>query len=250
MQGLAYFSTEESASFMNSDQKSADPSATPVEPELVADKPVIKQQSNGWRTFGIVVITMVITLAIGYWVVSNYLFPTSFTPVTLNKVEQQHLDQKLERLGRHTDSSQKPSLQPEAYSEAGASRDISLSEKEFNALLANNTDLASKLAIDLSDNLASAKLLVKLDPSFPLLGGETVKVTAGMELSLSSGQPHAILKGVSIWGVPLPNAWLGNMKNIDLFQEFGEAGGFWQLIKEGVDVIEVKEGELHITLKE
>jgi hypothetical protein len=207
---------------------------------------------NGWRTFGIVVITVFITVSIGYWAVSSYLFPTSFTPVVLSKKDQQRLDQKLERLGVSTGSSssrQKP-LQPEAYSESGASREINFSEKEFNALLARNTDLASKLAIDFSDNLASAKLLVNLDPDLPVLGGKTLKMTAGMEIKLSNGKPSAILKGVSVWGVPIPNAWLGNLKNTDLNKEFGQAGGFWQAINEGVEEIEVKEGKLHIKLKE
>ena len=40
------------------------------------------------------------------------------------------------------------------------------------------------------------------------------------------------------------------MKNIDLFKEFGQAGGFWQLINDGVETIEVKEGKLRIKLKE
>lgn len=209
---------------------------------------------NGWRTFGIVVITVFITASVGYWLVTSYLFPTAFTPVVLSEKDQQRLDQKLERLGigagGNTGTSRQKTLEPEAYSEADASRDIDFSEKEFNALLAKNTDLASKLAFDFSDNLASAKLLVNLDPDFPILGGKTLKVTAGMEIKLANGKPSAILKGVSVWGVPLPNAWLGNLKNTDLNKEFGEAGGFWQAINEGVEEVEVKEGKLHIKLKE
>ena len=213
-----------------------------------------KPAQNGWRTFGIVVITVFITASVGYWLVASYLFPTAFTPVVLSEKDQQRLDQKLERLGigtgGNTGASTQKKLEPEAYSEAGASRDIDFSEKEFNALLAKNTDLASKLAFDFSDNLASAKLLVNLDPDFPVLGGKTLKVTAGMEIKLSNGKPSAILKGVSVWGVPIPNAWLGNLKNTDLNKEFGEAGGFWQAINEGVEEIEVQEGKLHIKLKE
>lgn len=71
-----------------------------------------------------------------------------------------------------------------------------------------------------------------------------------MVLSLSNGKPIAILKGVSVWGVPLPNAWLGHMKNTNLIEEFGQAGGFWQAINDGVESIEVKEGTLRIKLKE
>jgi hypothetical protein len=211
---------------------------------------------NGWRTFGIVVITIFITVSIGYWLVTSYLFPTAFTPVVLSAKDQQRLEQKLERLGGGTGSATQKNagpqktLEPEAYSEAGASRDIDFSEKEFNALLAKNTDLADKLAFDFSDNLASAKLLINLDPDFPVLGGKTLKVTAGMEIKLANGKPSAILKGISVWGVPIPNAWLGNLKNTDLNKEFGEAGGFWQAINKGVEEIEVREGKLHIKLKE
>ena len=224
-------------------------SELPAEP-VQAQAPV---QKNPWRTFGIVMISVLVTLGVAYWLFTAYLFPTSFKPVQLNKQEQLRLDSKLKRLGVQVQTqapTQRPALEPEPYSEAGASRDIHFSERELNALLAHNTDLASKLAINLSDNLASAKLLVDLDPELPLFGGKTLKVTAGMELSLHQGQPRAILKGVSVWGVPLPNAWLGNLKNVDLIHEFGSAGGFWQAMKEGVESIEVREGELHIRLKE
>jgi len=217
---------------------------------LPANEPTSSSQNparNPWRTFGIIVITVAVTLAVVYWVINVYLFPSAFTPVTLSHKEQQRLDRKLERLG-FTPSGE-PALKPEPYRETDASRDITFSEKELNALLAHNTDLASKLAIDLSDNLASAKLLIHLDPDMPFFGGKTLKVTAGLELRIKNGQPLAILKGVSVWGVPLPNAWLGNMKNINLIQEFGDAGGFWQAIKDGVDTLEIKEGKLHVILK-
>lgn len=206
-----------------------------------------RHASNPWRTFGIIVITVAVTLGITYWVVTAYLFPSHFTPVTLNQKEQQRLNHKLERLGITPPGEQ--ALKPKPYSETDASRDISFSEKELNALLANNTDLASKVAIDLSENLASAKILIPLDPDMPFFGGKTLKVTAGLELKIKNGHPRAVLKGVSVWGVPLPNAWLGNMKNIDLMQEFGDAGGFWQAIKDGVDELEIKEGKLHVILK-
>ncbi len=209
--------------------------------------PTSSPAGNGWRTFGIVVITMALTLGVGYWAVNAYLFPAAFKPVQLSEKEQQRLDGKLQQL---VPSAAPSRLEPEAYSEAGASREIHLSEKELNALLSKNTDLASRLAIDLSENLASAKLLVHLDPDFPFLGGNTIKINAGMELHLQDGRPVATLRGVSVWGVPLPNAWLGNMKNTNLIEEFGQAGGFWQAINDGVEELEIKEGELRIKLKE
>ena len=125
-----------------------------------------------------------------------------------------------------------------------------MTERELNALLAKNTDLAQKLAIDLSDDLASAKLLVPLDPDFPFLGGKTLKVTAGVELRYSNKQPVVIIRGVSIWGVPIPNAWLGGIKNIDLVSEFGMERGFWRILAAGVENIRIADGRLSVTLKE
>ena len=51
-------------------------------------------------------------------------------------------------------------------------------------------------------------------------------------------------------GVPLPNAWLGGLKNIDLVKEFGADEGFWNTFSAGVDSISVVEGFLNIRLKE
>jgi hypothetical protein len=210
----------------------------------------VTKQSNGWRTFGIVVITMAVTLVAGYFVFTYYLFPSEFSPVTLSETEQQRLEQKLDRLGIQTErrSTGKP-LAPERYSESEANREIYFSEKELNALIAHNTELASKLAIDLSDNLASARLLIDLDPDMPFVGGKTLKVTAGLELRIDKRNPRAILKGVSVWGVPLPNDWLGNLRNIDLLREFGNAGGFWQAINNGVEEIEITDGKLRVKLR-
>ena len=231
---------------MTTEQLSADTSTDP---------PPVRQQHNGWRTLGIIVITMAVTLAVGYWAVTTWLFPTEFKPVVLNQEQQQTLDRKIKLLGGNSQSiektaSEKEAIEPEAYSEVGASREVEFSERELNALLAKNTELANKLAIDLSNNLVSAKLLVDVDPDFPVLGGKTIKVTGGMELRLVNSKPSAVLKGISVWGVPLPNAWIGNIKNVDLVQEFGEAGGFWQALNEGVEKIEVKDGRLLIQLKE
>jgi hypothetical protein len=226
---------------MTTEQPSADISTVP---------PPDPQQHNGWRTFGIVVITMAVTLAVGYWAVTTWLFPTEFKPVVLNQEQQQILDQKIRLLGGSSRSGENEAIEPEAYSEVGASREVEFSEREVNALLAKNTELANKLAIDLSDDLVSARLLVDVDPDFPLLGGKTIKVTGGMELRLVGSKPSAVLKGISVWGVPLPNAWIGNIKNVDLVQEFGDAGGFWQAISEGVEKIEVRDGRLLIQLKE
>jgi len=211
----------------------------------------------------IVVITILVTLGGSYWFLKTYVFAREFEPVELNVKEQKALDAKLRTLGYQPDSApveprgpsrdefdERGVLKPERYSERGAKREIDFNERELNALLANNTDLARKLAIDLSADLVSVKLLVPMDPDFPVLGGQTLRFNAGVELTYLKGEPSVVLKGVSIMGVPVPNAWLGGLKNVDLVTEFGAGPGFWKTFSEGVDDIRVEDGRVKIKLKE
>lgn len=203
---------------------------------------------------GLVLLTVFISVSVTLWVVQYFLFPKPFKPVTLNAHETSVLEHKLQQIGLpnllETASSQTTELTPEPYTEVGAKREISLSEKELNALLAKNTDMAETAVIDLADNLASAKILLPLDPDFPFIGGKTLKVSAGIELAYADAKPIVKLKGVSVWGVPVPNAWLGNLKNVDLVNEFGGDAGFWQSFAAGIEDIHVEEGHLLIKLKE
>jgi len=106
------------------------------------------------------------------------------------------------------------------------------------------------LVIDFSEDLASARLILPVDPDFPVLGGKTIKASAGVELSFRSGRPLVILRGISIWGVPIPNAWLGNLKNVDLIEKFGHNPGFWKGFSAGIKEIKVTDGHLLIILNE
>jgi len=188
--------------------------------------------------------------------------------VTLNPHEEQVLTAKLENLdsigtavnAHRNDIPNKSSksdrfdpnatLEPEPYSEKGIKREINFTERELNALLAKNTDLAKKLAIDLSDDLISAKLLLPVDEDFPIFGGKTLRVRTGVVFTYDKGKPVVILKGITIMGVPIPNAWLGGIKNIDLVEEFGADTGFWKTFSDGVEDIKIEEGFLKLKLKE
>lgn len=205
---------------------------------------------------GIILLTVFLSVGITLWAVNHYVFPKKFDPVVLSQQEDDNLNTKLKQFSLHSNTSyanssiEKNKLEPEKYSEQNAKREINLSERELNALLAKNTDLANKLAIDLSENLASGKLLVPMDDDFPILGGKTLKISAGIELSFANEHPIIKLRGVSVMGIPIPNAWLGGIKNVDLINEFGQDEGFWKAFADGVDNIHVNEGNLVIKLKE
>ena len=241
-----------------------------------------KKGFSGLQVVGIMVGVMLITVLVTVFAARTWLFPKPFTPVVLTPQEEQQLEKKLEQFdtisssptaskssltGKNTpaiDTHQPESggpvrpdeltstghLKPETYSEKSASREIDLSEREINSLLAKNTDLARKVAIDLAEDLISLKILLPVDPDFPMLGGKTLRVRAGAELTYRDRRPIVKLRGVSIMGIPVPNAWLGGLKNIDLVKEFGTDSGFWKTFADGVETINVRDGKLYIKLKE
>ena len=218
-----------------------------------------KKGISGVHIVWIVLLTILLTAVVTFWFVRSYIYPKDFEPVELNTAEQQTLNAKLRVLGyepeevTHQQQGSKETdqqwLRPEAYSEAGGKREVSFSERELNAMIANNPDLAKKLAFDMSDNLLSSRMLIRVDPDFPLLGGKTLRVAAGVEMAFRNNKPVVVLKGVSIMGIPVPNAWLGGLKNIDLINEFGDDQGFWAGFSDGVEEINIQEGKLRVKLK-
>lgn len=221
----------------------------------------VKKGFSGSQVALFVLLAMLVTAGLSYWFIRTYVLPADFKPVELSIKEQSRLDDKLRILGvnprellpaakRKDEVDADGRLIPEAYTEDAQKRDVRMSERELNAMLASNPDLAKRFAIDLSNDLASAKLLIPVDPDMPMFGGKTLRVNAGVELSYRDEQPVVKLRGISIMGVPMPNAWLGNLKNVDLVEQFGGGPGFWSSFSKGIDMIEIADGELHIKLRE
>jgi len=212
------------------------------------------------QVMGIGALVMFMTALLTAWWVKHYIYASKFTPTVLTAKEQKVLDSKLVKLEESTKEDlavpkkrrheKGTPLKPEAYSEEGAKREISLTEKELNALIAKNPEVAQRVAIDLSDNLISIKMIVPIDEEIPALGGKTLRLNLGVILSYQHGRPVVVLKGVSLGGIPVPNAWLGNLKNKNLVKEFGAEDGFWKLFSDGVADLKVKEGHILIKLKE
>ena len=217
-----------------------------------------KRGFSAMQVLAIVAVSSCIAVVATGFAIKLLLFPSPFKPVVLDAEEEQHLAAKIQAFedgGKNAPPQQKDHddngvLIPEKYSEDGSSRQISFTERELNAILAKNTNLAETLAVDLAEDMISIKLLIPLDSDFPMLGGKTLKVKAGAELAYRDGRPVVKIVGVSLMGVPMPNAWLGGIKNIDLVEEFGGTGGGWDTFADGVDSIRVVEGHLNIQLKE
>lgn len=233
-------------------------------PEYMTGKTDDKNQTKSkWpRILGIIALFFIVVITVSVWWIKHNLYANPFNPTKLNEREQQVLNTKLERLeqsfqkqgkfsGTRIDEEMtKGRLEPEDYIEDPARREIRISQKELNALIAKDEKAARQIAINLSDDMISLKLIIPVDKDIPFLGGKTLRLSCGVTLRHEAGKPVVALRGVSIGGIPIPNAWLGNLKNVDLVHEFNGQHGFWGTLSKGVEDIKVSNGSLSIKLRE
>jgi hypothetical protein len=157
-------------------------------------------------------------------------------PVVLTQVEKEAVEKKVEMI-------QKPA---DPRYEKG-SREIVLSERELNGLLNERTALGRSLRFELATNAIHARVETDLDPDLPLLGGRHLKARARFLTGEGAGVSGFTLDDVTVWGISLPNEWLGGLKGRDLLGELlGGKGGRIP----GVEEFKVETGRLTVRLAE
>lgn len=215
------------------------------------DTPATPRRLSLKAVAGIVVLAVIFSVAVTLIAARLWLFPGLINPVDMNQREEQILEAKLNTLQKaemDQNASSSPSLAPEPYLEMPEDRVIYFTQRELNALIARNPDLAHRVSLHLSQGLISATMLVDLPRDFPVLGSQTIRVSTGLHLDYQQGRPVVTIKGVTIMGVPVPGAWLGGLKERDLVAFYGTDAGFWQVFSQGVTDLRVEQGKLRVEL--
>lgn len=179
---------------------------------------------------GVITFLLVTTCAAAYWWHNRPI-----TPIVLNASEQQKLDQKME-------VTQKRSYQP-------GEKIITLSEREVNALFHSNTGLGDRVKFELADDAIHARIRTELDEDLPVIGGHTLKAKARFILKDQEQHPAIILDDFTVWGISLPNAWLGDFKGKNLISDLGFNNPTNDIAR-GIKEIKVNHGEITIELAE
>jgi hypothetical protein len=157
-------------------------------------------------------------------------------PVVLSGAEKAAVAEKVEAI-------QKP--EEPAYEKGG--KEIVLTERELNGLLHENTTLGNSVCFELATNAVHARVETDLDPDLPLVGGKRLKARARFLVAEEPGKAALILEDLTVWGISLPNDWLGGLKGKDLLGEaIGAKGGRIP----GVEEFRVEPGKLTIRLME
>jgi len=189
-------------------------------------------RKKSWMIKGIIALGCLLAVLLGLWWWSN----RPIRPVELSAQEKAVVAEKMEII-------QKPA---EAVYEKGG-KEIVLTERELNGLLNENTTLGNSVCFELATNAIHARVETDLDPDLPVLGGKRLKARARFLVGDAQGKAALILEDLTVWGISLPNEWLGGLKGHDLLGEaIGAKGGKIP----GVEEFKVEPGKLTIRLKE
>lgn len=194
--------------------------------------PTPPARRNSCLVKGLIVLALLALVLGGLWWWHN----RPIQPVQLTPEEKSVVEAKVEAI-------QKPS-EPE-YVKGG--KEIILTERELNGLLNENTSLGKSVSFELATNAIHARIETDLDPGLPVLGGKHLKARARFLVSEDPGKAALVLDDVTVWGISLPNDWLGGLKGQDLLgQALGGKGGKIA----GVEEFRIESGKLVIRLAE
>ncbi|MGC4015497.1 MAG: hypothetical protein QM755_13415 [Luteolibacter sp.] len=205
----------------------------PLPPSAPAPAPAKKR---GCLVPALISIIVVLLVVIGAWFWIN----RPIKPVQLSAQEKAAVEAKLEAV-------QQPASPSRPTYEKGA-KEIILTERELNGLLNENTQLGNTLKFELVPGAVHARYETDLDKDLPVVGGKRLKARARFFVNNDQGHPHLVLDDLTVWGVSLPNDWLGGLKGRDLLGDTlgqGRQGGL-----AGVEDIQVEDGQIRIKLKE
>jgi hypothetical protein len=201
-----------------------------TENSTTSGKPAFTSSCFFKALIGIGVLLLVIG---GIW----WWFNRPIQPVQLTTQEKATVEAKVEAI-------QKPA---EAQYEKG-SKEIILTERELNGLLNEKTSLGKSVSFELVTNAIHARIETDLDPDLPIVGGKRLKAKARFLVSDTPGKPSFIVDDVTVWGVSLPNDWLGGLKGRDVFSEILGGGKGGKVA--GVEEFKIESGRLLIRLSE
>lgn len=203
---------------------------------------------------GLILLALLLIISVAVWISKYYFFPQFLSPVTLNSQEEQILQQKLNAMSKDNTVVANPNTavlqRVSAMSLAPSAQEISLSEKELNALLARYTTRGKQIAIDLNDTLTQATLLIPIQENIPFIGGDSIKSRADVIWPSQTDPPVVQFTQVRPQGFDLPAQWLTPFNQLDLRQEVLDANERWQEVVKRIQSLKVQGDHLLIRFKD
>jgi hypothetical protein len=215
-------------------------------PSVSASPPVVSSLKKPALIATSIVLTCCLLTAVGtVWWVKRNLYASPLHPVELSLTEQSALNDKLAQLELAEEV-----VPPPSAPENKDPRTLFLTAKEINAFLADQ-GVGEQVKIDLSRNRIAANFLLPIDENAPLFAGTTLRIRLAISALMNeTGKLVIKVDDISLGGIPLPNAWLGDIKGLDLVSgEIGNDPAVKRFVS-GIKDFRLENGQVQIVLNE
>lgn len=227
------------------------PLANPTGEPVASDS---LHSGSSWKKKLIVVLVVILaccgfTAAATAWWVKRNFNASPLRPASLTQAEQKVFDEKVGTLSAAADTPKDDGKTPEQRA-AEAKRTLILTDKEINAFLAKQ-GIGERVKVNMRDGGIEATALVPVEKDFPLLGGTTVRLTLALSGAMGADQrPAFALTDLSVGGIPVPNAWLGYVKGVNLLAADVENDPAVKHFLAGIREFEIESGSIRVVLSE
>jgi hypothetical protein len=211
----------------------------------------------------ILLISALVSAAVIGWFQYNFN-PAPMQPVVLSEVEKQAFTTKLSAFGDPAltpvtlkfpasgpTSAPASSATPAPTVPAGLeNKTIILTEREVNAYLASQ-NLGEHIQVSFGEGRVITAIIVEVPPDFPILPGQKVRarITFGTGLT-PQHKLSLVFNDLHVGGISLPNAWLGDLKGVDLIAENLQRDPTLQRFLSGIRSLEIHPEGARVILNE
>ena len=225
------------------------------QPSPVVAPPSVPQPASiaprsSWRKKALIVTSIVfgtatLTIAGTAWWVKRNVYASPFTPVALSATEQSALDQKLEVL-KQSGTAEAAPVDPEI-----AKRTLTITDREINAFL-EQQGLGEQVKVSLQNGGGTATFLLPMSSDGVPGSGPTLRISVSLGAKMDQDKKFALsISDVSVGGVPLPNAWLGNMKGLNMLADAPISDDpALKAFVAGIRDFSIRAGQLNVVLNE
>lgn len=226
----------------------------PTVPVVPAPAAAVKPRSS-WKKKALIVTSIILgsaTLAAAgtAWWVKRNIYASPFSPVVLAATEQAALNGKLEALKQSGELN--PAVAPTAPVDPEVEkRTLTLSDREINAFL-KEQGLGEQIKVSLHNGGGTATFLLPLNPEQEVGKGATVRISVSLGAKMGADKKFALsLTDVSVGGLPLPNAWLGDIKGLNLLADSPVSDDpVFKAFAAGIRDFNIQSGVMRVVLNE
>ncbi len=220
--------------------------ASPQVPSAASIAPRSSWQKKALIASGIILGTATIAVASTAWYVKHNFYASAEAPVVLSATEQTVLNDKLAVLKQSAEAPPAAPVDPETQK-----RTLTLSEREINAFLEQN-GVSDQIKVALNEGGATATVLLPIGEDSEVGKGMTLRVGLAVAAKMDASKKFTLsIKDVSVGGLSLPNAWLGYVKGLNLFENGNVTDDpAAKAFVDGIRDFSIKGGQLTVVLNE